>query len=329
MKKEKTLALVAFAIVCIVWGTTYLAIAIAIETIPPLALTAIRFIIAGVLMTAIAMWRGEAVPSDRRTLMNLAVIGFLMVGVGNLAVVWAEQWVPSGLAALFVATAPFWMVVIEAFRSHGERAGIQSGLGMLVGFVGVALLVTPGGAGPSWNMNFIAGAIAIQIGSIAWQLGSVRGKYNLKHVPLLTSAGLQMLFGGLIVGVVSVAIGEPARFALNTRTFAALAYLTLFGSVIAYSAYVYALAHMRTTKSSLYAYVNPVVAVILGWLILDESLTALSIVAMVVILGGVALVQTARERKAAAEQPRHPAMPPSAVSNAEATAALAATSARR
>lgn len=297
MKHERTLALAAFAVVCIVWGTTYLAIRIAIETIPPLALTAIRFILAGLIMAAIAVWRGETLPRDRKTLANLAFVGFLMVGIGNLAVVWAEQWVPSGIAALFVATAPFWMVVIEAFRSHGERLDLQSGIGMLLGFAGVAMLVTPGGAGPSWNMYFLAGAIAIQVGGIAWQLGSVRGKYNLQHVPLLASASLQMLFGGLIVGVVSLLIGEPARFAMNTRTFLALAYLTLFGSVLAYSAYVYALAKLRTTKVSLYAYINPVVAVILGWLILDESLTPMSIAAMIIILGGVALVQAAGFRR--------------------------------
>lgn len=306
MTRERLLTILAFATICIVWGTTYLAIAIAIETIPPLALTAIRFVIAGVVLAGIAVWRGERLPRDRSTLANLALVGFLLVGVGNLAVVWAEQWVPSGLAALFVATAPFWMVVIEAFRSHGERVNLQSGAGMLLGFVGVALLVTPGGAGPAWNLAFIGGAIAIQIGSIAWQLGSVRAKYNLTHVPLLASAGLQMLFGGLIVGVLSIAIGEPARFSWNARTLAALVYLTLFGSIIAYSAYVYALAKLRTTKISLYAYINPVVAVILGWLILDEQLTAVSIVAMVVVLGGVALVQTAGFRRKPLQAPATP-----------------------
>lgn len=293
MRHERSLAIAAFLTVCIVWGTTYLAIRVAIETIPPFALTSIRFVIAGVVMAAIAVWRGERLPRDRATLLNLALVGFLMVGVGNLAVVWAEQWVPSGLAALFVATAPFWMVLIEAFRTHGERVDLRTGTGMLMGFVGVALLVTPGGAGPSWNLAFVAGAVAIQIGCVAWQFGSIRGKYHLKDVPLLASASLQMLFGGLIVGGASLAIGEPARFAINLRTFAALAYLTIFGSIIAYSAYVYALAKLRTTKVSLYAYVNPVVAVILGWLILDEALTAISIVAMVTILVGVALVQTA------------------------------------
>jgi drug/metabolite transporter (DMT)-like permease len=298
VKHEKTIAYTAFAIVCIVWGTTYLGIRIALETIPPLLLTSIRFTIAGVLMLGVAVLKGERIPRDLATLGNLTLCGFLMVGVGNLAVVWAEQWVPSGLAALLVATSPFWMAIIEAFRSGGERTDLRSSIGMLIGFAGVAMLVTPKGSGVPWNLYFILGALAIQVGAVCWQLGSARGKYNLRHVPLVTSAALQMLTGGAIVGVLAVLIGEPAKFALTPRTFGALAYLTVFGSVIAYSAYVFALAHMRTTHTSLYAYVNPVVAVFLGWLILDEPLTALSIVAMIVILAGVALVQTAGWKKA-------------------------------
>ena len=297
MKHEKAVAWVAFAIVCVVWGTTYLGIAIALETIPPLLLTSSRFVAAGLIMLLIAKLRGEAIPRDRRTLANLALIGFLMVGVGNLAVVWAEQWVPSGIAALLVATAPFWMAIIELFRTSGERVSVQSGIGMLVGFLGVAMLVTPRGSGGTFGPGFLLGAIAIQVGGICWQLGSAHAKYNLKHVPLMASSALQMFFGGAIVSVVAVAIGEVPRFALTPRTFGALAYLTIFGSVIAYSAYVFALAHMRTTHTSLYAYVNPVVAVFLGWLVLNEALTGMSIAAMVVILVGVALVQTAGWRK--------------------------------
>lgn len=299
MKHEKAVAWIAFAIVCVVWGTTYLGIAIALETIPPLLLTGSRFVAAGLIMLAIAKLRGEAIPRDRRTLANLALIGFLMVGVGNLAVVWAEQWVPSGIAALLVATAPFWMAIIELFRTSGERVSLQSGIGMLVGFLGVAMLVTPRGSGGTFGTGFLLGALAIQVGGICWQLGSAHGKYNLKHVPLMASSALQMFFGGAIVGVAGLAIGEAPRFALTPRTFGALAYLTIFGSVIAYSAYVFALAHMRTTHTSLYAYVNPVVAVFLGWLILNEALTAVSIAAMVVILAGVALVQTSGWRRAA------------------------------
>lgn len=292
MKHERAWAYAAFAIVCVVWGTTYLGIAIALETVPPLLLTGVRFVTAGLIMMAIAKLRGERIPRDVRTLANLALIGFLMVGVGNLAVVWAEQWVPSGLAALLVATAPFWMAIIELFRRSGERVSMQSGIGMAIGFFGVALLVSPGISG-SWSLNFVLGALAIQIGGACWQLGSAHGKYNLAHVPLMSSAALQMLFGGIIVTIAGLAIGEAPRFALNARTLTAMIYLTIFGSVIAYSAYVFALAHLRTTVTALYAYVNPVVAVFLGWLILSEPLTAKSIMAMVVILAGVALVQTA------------------------------------
>ena len=298
MKHEKAVAYGAFAVVCVVWGTTYLFIRIALETIPPLLLTGSRFTVAGLIMLLIAKLRGEVIPRDFRTLANVAFVGFLLVGVGNLAVVWAEQWVPSGLAALLVATAPFWMAIIEGLRKNGERVDLRGGLGMFIGFLGVAMLVTPGGGMTGkWSAAFLLGALAIQIGGACWQYGSAHAKYQLKHVPLLSSAALQMLFGGVIVTVVGFAIGEAPRFVLTPRTFGALAYLTIFGSIVAYSAYVFALAHMRTTHTSLYAYVNPVVAVFLGWLILNEPLTWVSVVAMVIILAGVALVQTAGWRR--------------------------------
>lgn len=297
MKSARGLAIIAFATVCIVWGTTYLAIRIAIETVPPFLLTACRYTIAGVVMLSICLFRGQKIPRDKGVLANLALIGFLMVGVGNFAVVWAEQWVPSGMAALLVATAPFWIAIMELFRKEGERTGWQRGLGMLVGFGGVALLVTPQGSAGHFDLHFIAGAVAIQIGSIGWQYGTIRGKYHLAGVPLFMSASLQMLFGGTIMLIAGLVTGEQARFHLTARTFGAMVYLTVFGSVVAYSAYVYALAHIRTTNLSLYAYVNPLVAVILGWLILDEQLTWVSVVAMCVILAGVALVQTAGMRR--------------------------------
>ena len=298
MKHEKTLAWAAFATVCVVWGTTYLAIRVALETIPPMLMAGVRFTLAGVIMLGIARLRAQALPRDARTLLNLALVGFLMVGVGNLAVVWSELYVPSGMAALLVATAPFWMALVEAFRSGGERLDLRSGAGMLIGFAGVAMLVTPKGAGGSWGPMFLLGALAVQVGSLGWQIGSARSKYQLRHVPLLASAALQMFFGGLIVTAAGLVAGEASRVSVNPRTLAAFAYLTIFGSIIAYSAYVFALAHMRTTHSSLYAYVNPLVAVFLGWLILGEPLTWVSILAMAVILGGVALVQSAGWKKA-------------------------------
>lgn len=297
MKDSRTLAYVCFAIVCTVWGTTYLGIRIAIETIPPLLLAGIRFTFAGTIMLGIAHLRGERIPRERRVLVNLAFIGFLMVGVGNVAVVVAELWVPSGMAALFVATAPFWIALLEAMRQGGERMDRRSVIGMIAGFAGVALLVAPNGQAGGFDVMFVVGAVAIQIGSIGWQWGTIRAKYNLKGVPILSSAALQMLFGGLIVGTAGLAIGEASRFTLTPRTFGALAYLAVFGSVVTYTAYVYATKHLPVTKMSIYAYINPVVAVILGWLILDERLTIVSVVAMVIILGGVAVVQGAGLRR--------------------------------
>jgi len=298
MKRDRVLAYAAFAVVCIVWGTTYLGIRIAIETIPPLLMTGIRYTAAGLIMLTIALVRGERIPRDRRTLMNLAIVGILMAGVGNLSVVIAEQWVPSGIAALFVATAPFWAALLEWMRGNAQEIDRRSALGMFVGFLGVALLVTPGATGGgSYNKLFLLGALSIQIGCIGWQYGTMRSKYFVRDTPLITAAALEMLIGGIVLDVVAVAIGELPRLAFTPRTLGALAYLTIFGSVIAFSSYIYAAAHISTPKLALYSYVNPVVAVILGWVVLKEQLTPVSITAMVVILAGVALVQSAKRKR--------------------------------
>jgi drug/metabolite transporter (DMT)-like permease len=296
MKHEKGLAYIAFAIVCIVWGTTYLGIRIAVETVPPFLLAGIRYIVAGLILFVASRVRREPLPRDRRTLWNLLIIGVLMVAVGNLSVIIAEQWVPSGMAALFVATAPFWATLIAALSGTDERLGFASAVGMFAGFAGVGLLVTPGGAGGHYDKKFILGAILVQVGSIGWQYGTHRAKYTIRNVPFITSTALQMLFGGIVCGIGGLAIGETSRFSLNARTLSALIYLALIGSVVAYTAYVFAVKHLPTTKMSLYAYVNPVVAVVLGWAILREPLTWVSIVAMAIILGGTAIVQMSRMR---------------------------------
>jgi drug/metabolite transporter (DMT)-like permease len=298
VKHERALAWAAFLTVCIVWGTTYLAIRVAVRTIPPMLLTSARFVVAGLILFAFALLRGEARPRERRTLVELIVVGLLMVGIGNFTVVWAEQWVPSGDAALLVATAPFWLVLMERMRAEGERIDARRAVGMLLGFVGVALLVTPGGAGRAFDAHFIIGAITMQFASIAWQYGTIRAKVNLKDVPPLMSSAFQMLIGGIAIGIIGISIGEPKRLTFSAEGIGALAYLTIFGSVLAYTAYVYAVRTMRVTTLSVYAYINPLVAVILGWLILNEQLTPISIVAMLTILGGVAIVQTG-ERKIA------------------------------
>ena len=294
MKPDRRLATLAFLIVCIVWGTTYLAIRVAVETMPPLLLTGVRYTIAGALMLTVLLLRGERIPRDRRTLANIALVGLLLIAGGNLALVWAEQYVPSGLASLLVAVGPFWATSLEAMRKDGERITARQAVGMAIGFGGVAMLVTPHGADGAFSSKFVAGALVIQLGAIAWQGGSVHAKHALKDkVSPLLSAALQSLFGGIVLDVAGLAAGETSRFHPSTRSLLALAYLTVFGSIIAYSAYTYALSKIRVSTMSLYAYINPVVAVLLGWLILHERLTPVSIAAMVIILAGVAVVQTA------------------------------------
>jgi drug/metabolite transporter (DMT)-like permease len=294
MKNDRPLATIAFLTVCLVWGTTYLAIRVAVETMPPLLLTGIRYTIAGAVMLTILFLRGERIPRDRRTLGNIALVGLLLIAGGNLALVWAEQWVPSGLASLLVAVGPFWATSLEALRRDGERLTRRQLLGMAIGFGGVAMLVTPRGAGGAFNSHFIAGALVLQAGAIAWQGGSVHAKHALKDkVSPLLSAALQSLFGGIVLDVTGLAIGEVPRFHPSTRSLIALAYLTVFGSIIAYSAYTYAYSKIRVSTMSLYAYINPIVAVLLGWWLLHERLTPASIAAMAIILAGVAIVQTA------------------------------------
>ncbi|MEA2161982.1 MAG: hypothetical protein QOK37_109 [Thermoanaerobaculia bacterium] len=294
MRENRALAYAAFAIVCVVWGTTYLAIRVAVTTMTPFLLTGARYLFAGIVLFIVAKIHGDAIPRGRRILGEVVLCGVLMVAIGNLTVVWAEQWVPSGFAALFVGTAPFWVVLMELMRRSGERVDGRRGIGMLIGFVGVALLVTPRGAGNAFDTHFVIGALVIQAGCVAWQYGTMRGKYALASLPPLMSSALQMLAGGFVVMVAGLFLGELPRFHATPKTLGALAYLAIFGSVLAYTSYVYAARHLRMTTLSLYAYVNPLVAVLLGWFFLREELTWVSITAMVVILAGVALVQSSR-----------------------------------
>ena len=296
MSERNHLAWAAFGIVCIVWGTTYLAIRIALETLPVFLLTGARFTTAGVLLLAVCWWRGERLPRRSADLMHIAVIGFSMVAIGNIAVVWAEKFVPSGFAALMVAVGPFWMVLMEMIRGNQQRLTRQQAAGLLVGFAGVTVLVLPHLHGTSFNLHFVLGILAIQAGSIGWNFGSLRSKYHPGTTSPLVSAGLQMLFGGVIVDIIGFATGEGPHFYFNARSLTAMVYLALIGSVLTYTAYVYALAHLPTSTVTLYAYVNPAIAVVAGWLIAGEEMGWRSIIAAVVILCGVALVQTGRRR---------------------------------
>ncbi|HVT44768.1 MAG TPA: EamA family transporter [Thermoanaerobaculia bacterium] len=294
MPRDRVLAYGAFAIVCTVWGTTYLAIRVAIETLPTFLLAGVRFSIAGAILLTLCALAGQKIPTRIADWWNLTIVGLLLIGVANVAVVWAEHYITSGFTALLVATAPFWMATIESMRRNGERMTRRKLGGMIVGFAGVALLVAPDLRPSSFNAKFLLGVLALQIGAICWNLGSVRSKYHPVAASALVAAAIQMLTGGLVVAAIGLMLGEADEFRFSTRSLIAFLYLLVFGSIVAYGAYVYALSKLPTSTVSLYAYVNPTVAVVLGWAILGEPLGWRSFASMAIILSGVALVQSRR-----------------------------------
>jgi drug/metabolite transporter (DMT)-like permease len=299
-RREKIAAYGSWAAVCFFWGTTYLAIRIGLETLPPMLFAGLRFLTAGTILFAFMYgWRGARLPKGRE-LFDQALVGLLLLGVGNGLVVWAEQWVPSGLAALLVATSPFWVAGFERLRQDGERNSARAVAGMLIGFGGLALLVAPGLLNASYSGHFLLGMLGIQVACAAWTGGSVYAKHHRSEVKPLMAAAMQMLFAGLALLLVGTVAGEWRTLNFSGRSFSAFAYLVVFGSIVAYGSYNYAMQKLPLTIVSMYSYINPVIAVLLGWLILAEPLGWRMLAAMVIILCGVALVKSAPKRLARA-----------------------------
>jgi len=282
-------AYAAWIVVCLVWGTTYLGIRIALQTIPPMTMGALRWITAGALILAILRLRGERLPA-RQTWSALSVLGILFIAFGNGAVVWAEQTIPSGLTAVLVAAVPFWMVGVERFMPNPDPLTLRRIVGLLIGFAGIVLLVWPElemGAGRS----FIIGVVATQVACLGWAIGSSYSRRRGQEENVLAAAGMQMIFGGLCMLLAAILFGEAARLSFTPVTSGALAYLIVFGSIGGFSAYVYALKHLPVATVSLYAYVNPVIAVLLGTAVLQEPLSPRLALAAAVVLVGMALVR--------------------------------------
>jgi drug/metabolite transporter (DMT)-like permease len=283
-------AYVAWVLVCVLWGTTYLAIRISLETIPPLLMAGLRWVTAGSALVIILKTGGQKLPS-RRSWPSLAVLGLLLLGFGNGAVVWAEQTVPSGLTAVLVAMCPFWMVGLEALKPDGDPLTHRRVTGLFVGFAGIVTLVWPemriGG-----GRQFLGGVIASQIACVGWAFGSTYARRRGHEENVLGAAAFEMLFGGLLLLAAGAAIGEWRTLAFNPRTSAALAYLIVFGAIAGFSAYAYALKHLPVATVSLYAYANPIIAVALGTLVLDEPFNIRMAIAAAIVLAGMALVRT-------------------------------------
>jgi len=290
-RKEIIKAYIAWGAVCLFWGTTYLAIRIGVESVPPALFAGIRFVIAGLIFLPFLMMKGYALPA-RRELLDIAIVGIALLTIANGTVVWAEQWVPSSLAALIVATLPFWVVGIEAVLPKGERLNVKKVLGVLIGFSGMVILLWPD-LKSSIDPNYLKGILAMLIPPISWGAGSIYSKRRNSKVHPLMAAALQMLIAGIILVIIGGAAGEFSRLTYNPKGFAAIGYLVIFGSIIGYGSYIYALAKLPTAVVSMYAFINPVIAVILGWLILDERLDWWVATATLIIFTGVILVKTA------------------------------------
>ena len=290
-KAEATRAWSAWIAVCVIWGTTYLAIKVALASIPPFLLGGLRYVTAGLLLAAILRVRGHRLPAVS-VWPTLIVVGFFMLVLGNGGVVLAELSVPSGLTAVLIGTTPFWMLGVDAVVTRGRVLHARQWLGLVIGFAGIVTLVWPEiTAGGAEGRNFGWGVLAVQTACAGWAIGSA---YTRKHVlpaDILASAAMQMIFGGGLMLVVGTLLGEWSALAFTPQTATAFLYLTFFGSLIAFASYSYALKHLDVAIVSLYTYVNPIIAVILGTLLLGEPFHARMVAAAAVVLIGMAIVR--------------------------------------
>lgn len=278
-----------FLVIYIVWGSTYLAIHWGVETIPPFGMGAIRFLVAGSMLYAWCRFRGAKKPTPAQWKAS-AVIGALLLFVGNGAVSWASQRVSSGLASVIVATVPLWLVLCELWQ--GKRPDLIKVVGVLIGLAGVALLVMPTGAAKATVDP--AGAVVLALGSLSWTIGSLYSRTARQAASPALAIAMQMLVGGSLLLLLSLALGEwtPALH-VTARSAASLLYLIVFGSLIGFSTYMWLLKVASPAAVGTYAYVNPAVAVLLGVLLAGERLPVRAVAAMTVILGSVAMVSIA------------------------------------
>ena len=279
----------ALAAVCIFWGTTYLGIRMSLESFPPLLLVSARYVISGSLLLLFARARGIYLPRGRE-LAAACFSGFLTLGIGNGGLVFAEVIIPSGIAGLIVTISPFWMVGAEALLPGGERLHAPTIGGMAVGLMGAALLFTPDLGPNAVDRNLLHGFLLLQLGMAGWSFGSIFQRRQAGKAHPVIAGGVHQLAAGLIMAPFALAIPEhPVHWSM--RGVLALLYLVVFGSLVGYSAYAYALDRLPVAIVSVYPYVNAVVAVALGWLFYREPFGIRESVAMLIIFAGVGIVK--------------------------------------
>lgn len=293
---------VAFFLIYFIWGSTYLAIRYAIETIPPFMMAGVRFSTAGLLLYTFMRLTGAPNPTLRQWL-NLAIVGtFLFLG-GNGLVVWAEQFITSGLAALLVSMLPLWLIMLDWLWAGGPPPTWKGSIGIFLGFIGVVVLIDP--VQITATDIDLTGALVVVFASLLWATGSIYSKKFTQPKSIFMSAACQMFGGGLALLLTALITGEFSDFepvAISLVSLSAFTYLVFFGSIVAISSYVWLLQNASAASVSTYAFVNPAVAILLGWLIADEEINAHIITGAVIILAGVVLVISAQNRRLAKAQ---------------------------
>lgn len=294
MLTENAKAIFAWINVCVIWGTTYLVIRIGVGHMPPMLFAGIRWVIAGVAFMTVLKWRGTSLPKANE-MVHLAVVGLALIGFGNGLVVFAEQWIHSGLAALLITTVPFCMVGMESLLPKGPKLNATILTGLIMGLAGVCLIFGK-------DIKYLAdpdnqiGVLALLGAVIFWSIGSLYSKYVKVDVHPLMGASVQMLMAGIVLSAIGVFIGELPRLRFEINGLLALAYLVVVGSFIGYTSYIYAIAKLPLSLISTYAYINPVIALFLGWIVLDEKLDFQTAIAAAVIIAGVFIVKQGTAR---------------------------------
>lgn len=305
--KPSSLAIIAaFAAIYLIWGSTYIAILFAIKDIPPFLMAGVRFFTAGLLLFVYARLRGEKAP-DLQSAGKISAAGILMLFMGTGSVAWVEQYISSGIASIIVATVPLWFVLLDRSQWSFYFSNRWILTGLLVGFAGVIVLVADRKLLDfSGNSMKLISMIVLVGGSISWSVGSLYSKYKPVAATASMKAAIQMAAAGSCSLIASLIIGEHHRFSVHyvsTNAWLALGYLITFGSLIGYMSYVWLLNIKPPSLVGTYAYVNPVVAVFLGWLLIGETITWQQVIALTIILSGVILVNLSREKKAPLTEP--------------------------
>jgi len=292
----------AFALVYVFWGSTYLAIAISVRHFPAALMTGLRFSVAGPLMLLWCAATKRRLRITRYEFVRLLAISLLLLTGGNMVLAWTEKIIPSGLASLFVAGVPIYIAVVEGFILRGDRVQGRGWIGILLGMAGLVLLLWPKLENPTqFGRAQLVACLVVICGSISWSCGSILSRRSKITVDPLVATGWEMTFAGVVNMTLAAAFGDFKYADWSRAGLTAIAYLVVFGSWIGFTAYIYLLEHVPTPKVATYAYVNPIVAVFLGMLILHEKLDTYSIMGMIVIVAAVALVTSSKLRRGEGE----------------------------